>query len=45
MEQAEGWYNSDAYSAIRHLRTEHTEGDVLLVQGVPEGYRGADVLG
>jgi len=45
MEQAQGWYESDAYKAIRPLRTEHTEGDVLLVQGVPEGHRGADILG
>lgn len=34
MEHAQGWYESDAYRAIRHLRIEHTEGDVLLVQGV-----------
>ena len=45
MEQARGWYESDAYKAIRPLRTEHTEGDVLLVQGVPDGHRGADILG
>ena len=45
MEHAQGWYASDAYSAIRPLRTEHTEGDVFLVQGVAEGHRGADILG
>ncbi|MNM50155.1 hypothetical protein D3C81_611780 [compost metagenome] len=45
MEHAQNWYESDAYKAIRSLRTEHTEGDVLLVQGVPEGHRGADILG
>lgn len=45
MEHARSWYESDAYKAIRSLRTEHTEGDVLLVQGVPEGHRGADILG
>ena len=45
MEQAQGWYDSDAYKAIRPLRTEHTEGDVFLVPGVPEGHRGADILG
>lgn len=45
MEHAQGWYESDAYKAIRHLRTEHTVGQVLLVQGVPEGHRGADILG
>ena len=45
MEQAKAWYDSDAYAAIRPLRTAHTEGDVLLVQGVPDGHRGADLLG
>ena len=45
MELAKAWYDSDAYAAIRPLRTAHTEGDVLLVQGVPDGHRGVDVLG
>ncbi|ATG73863.1 hypothetical protein AN401_08330 [Zobellella denitrificans] len=45
MEQARGWYESDAYGAIRPLRTRHTLGEVLLVQGVPEGHKGADILG
>lgn len=45
MEQAKGWYDSDAYAAIRPLRTGHTEGVVLLVQGVPDGHRGVDLLG
>ena len=45
MEHAQGWYESDAYRAIRHLRIEHTEGDVVLVQGVPDGHKGADMLG
>lgn len=45
MEMARGWYHSDAYQAIRSLRTSHTEGDVFLVQGVPDGHRGADILG
>jgi len=45
MEQAESWYQSDAYAAIRPLRMNNTEGDVLLVQGVDEGHKGADLLG
>jgi uncharacterized protein (DUF1330 family) len=45
MEHAKSWYESDAYQAIRPLRTEHTEGTVLLVQGVPEDHKGADILG
>ncbi|RFU82318.1 DUF1330 domain-containing protein [Streptomyces triticagri] len=37
-ERAKGWYRSDAYQAILPLRTDHIEGDVILVPGVPEGY-------
>ena len=44
MENAQAWYRSDAYSAIRALRMNNTEGDVL-VPGVSEGHRGADILG
>ena len=45
MEMAKGWYDSAAYGAIRALRINNTEGDVLLVQGVPDGHKGADLLG
>src|SRR3546814_20106362 len=45
MEQAQAWYHSEAYGAIRKLRTANTEGDVLLVQGVADGHKGADILG
>ena len=45
MEAATAWYESPAYRAIRSLRTDNTEGDVLLVHGVPEGHKGADLLG
>lgn len=45
MELAKSWYDSAAYKAIRSLRTEHTEGDVLLVQGVREGHKASDLLG
>ena len=45
MEQARGWYHSDAYPAIRPLRTDNTEGDVLLVTGVAPDHRGRDLLG
>lgn len=45
MEQAQDWYDSEAYQAIRPLRSGNTEGDVLLVQGVPDGHKGADLLG
>lgn len=45
MDEAQGWYGSEAYAAIRPLRAANTDGDVLLVQGVPEGHKGADILG
>lgn len=44
MEMAKAWYASPAYEAIRPLRTRNTTGKVLLVEGVPEGHRGADLL-
>jgi uncharacterized protein (DUF1330 family) len=44
MEMAQSWYDSDAYQAIRPFRTSNTEGDVFLVQGVPDSHRGADIL-
>ena len=44
MEHAKGWYESEAYQAIRHLRTKHTQGEVLLVQGVPAEHKGSDLL-
>ncbi|MFC4336370.1 DUF1330 domain-containing protein [Salininema proteolyticum] len=37
-EKAEGWYYSDAYQAILRYRTDHIDGEVFLVDGVPDGY-------
>ncbi len=45
MEMAKSWYESAAYKAIRPFRINNTEGDVLLVQGVSDGHKGADILG
>jgi len=45
MGMAKSWYESAAYKAIRSFRINNTEGDVLLVQGVSDGHRGADILG
>ena len=45
MEQAQAWYHSAAYQAIRPLRTNNTRGDVFLVEGVPDGHKAADILG
>jgi uncharacterized protein (DUF1330 family) len=41
---ARNWYASKAYQEILELRTEHSDAQVLLLQGVPEGYRAADTI-
>ncbi|MFD6418334.1 DUF1330 domain-containing protein [Streptomyces sp. NPDC060194] len=41
LERARGWYDSPAYRRILPLRTRHLEGDVVLVDGVPEDYDAA----
>jgi uncharacterized protein (DUF1330 family) len=38
IEAARGWYDSPAYQEILHLRTDHIEGDTLLVEGVAADY-------
>ncbi|OON81447.1 DUF1330 domain-containing protein [Streptomyces tsukubensis] len=38
MGRAAAWYESDAYQEILPLRTRHMDGDVILVEGVPDGY-------
>ena len=47
IEDARAWYDSPAYQEILHLRTNHMDGDTLLVEGVPDDYdvrHTADVL-
>jgi uncharacterized protein (DUF1330 family) len=41
---ARGWYHSLAYQAIVRLRTDNSDGDVVLVDGVPESHRATDIL-
>jgi len=41
---ARGWYESPAYQAILPLRLQHSDGDAILVEGVPEGYRAASFV-
>ena len=43
-DHAHGWYSSPAYRQIAKLRTDNIDGDIILVNGVPEGYRGAHSL-
>ncbi|MFE7155678.1 DUF1330 domain-containing protein [Streptomyces sp. NPDC057636] len=35
---AHGWYDSDAYQELIPLRTRNLDGEVIFVEGVPEGY-------
>ncbi|MFE0459616.1 DUF1330 domain-containing protein [Kitasatospora sp. NPDC058965] len=44
LDRAQAWYDSPRYREILPLRTEHSVTDVLLVGGVPAGYRAADSL-
>ncbi|GLY67282.1 DUF1330 domain-containing protein [Amycolatopsis taiwanensis] len=36
--EARAWWGSPAYQEIAPLRSRHIEGDIILVEGVPEGY-------
>ncbi|WP_406281520.1 DUF1330 domain-containing protein [Nocardia sp. NBC_00881] len=38
MTEAREWYRSPAYQAILPLRTDHIEGDLLLIEGVDPNY-------
>ena len=44
MDSARDWYRSPAYQAIVRLRTDNSQGDTVLVEGVPEGHRATDIL-
>jgi uncharacterized protein (DUF1330 family) len=41
LRRARGWYESAAYQAILPLRTAHSVGAAILVDGVGQGYRAA----
>jgi uncharacterized protein (DUF1330 family) len=36
--EARAWWDSPAYQEIAPLRARHIEGDIILVEGVPEDY-------
>ena len=38
LDAARAWYDSPAYQEILHLRTDHIDGDTLLVEGVAPDY-------
>jgi uncharacterized protein (DUF1330 family) len=41
---AHAWYNSPAYRKILRLRTDNSEGDVIIVKGVEDGHCATDIL-
>ncbi len=43
-EQARAWYQSDGYQEILALRTDNSQSDVVLVDGVNRGHLATDVL-
>lgn len=36
--EARAWWDSPAYRGIAPLRSRHIKGDIILIEGVPEGY-------
>jgi uncharacterized protein (DUF1330 family) len=44
MNRARAWYASPAYRQILPLRTEHSRGDIVLIDGVSEDHKATDVL-
>jgi uncharacterized protein (DUF1330 family) len=43
-ETAHAWYASPGYQAILRLRTDNSDGDAFIVDGVPDGYQATDAL-
>jgi uncharacterized protein (DUF1330 family) len=43
-ESAQGWYRSPAYTQIIPLRTNNSEGEVLLIEGVDTDHKATDIL-
>lgn len=44
LEQARAWYDSPAYREILPLRRDNADGEILLIDGVPEDHVATDVL-
>lgn len=42
-DRARSWYASPAYREIVRLRTDHSEGSVIIIHGVPEAHRAVDI--
>ena len=43
-DSARAWYRSPAYQSILPLRTQNSEGDVILIDTVPGDHRAGDIL-
>lgn len=43
-ERARAWYDSAAYQEILPLRTDNSEGDIIIVDGVSEKHCATDIL-
>ncbi|NED53805.1 DUF1330 domain-containing protein [Micromonospora aurantiaca] len=41
--EARAWWDSPAYQEIAPLRSRHIEGDIILVEGVPDDYSPTDM--
>ncbi len=41
---AEAWYESDAFEAIKPLRSNNAEGEILLIDGVDAAHKATDIL-
>ncbi|MEV4220557.1 MULTISPECIES: DUF1330 domain-containing protein [unclassified Nonomuraea] len=37
--RARAWWDSPEYREIAPMRSRHIEGDIIVVEGVPDGYR------
>jgi uncharacterized protein (DUF1330 family) len=44
LENAHAWYASPEYQSILRLRTDNSDGNAFIVDGLPRGYRAADKL-
>jgi uncharacterized protein (DUF1330 family) len=44
LDSARAWYESPAYVAIRHLRTENTTADTIMFDGLPAEYTAKSAL-
>ena len=43
-DRLKAWYHSSDYAAIKALRTDNAEGELIFVEGVSENHRARDVL-